>query len=236
MEEYKEKKGRLEQERTRLVQEQKALAKARQGIEYARYDLAKRTKEKKLLLDRIAEQKDMYLKAVHELQISAKKLENFIGELQDKKEYFESFPEIKVFKGILPWPARGKVIKPFGKQRHAKFNTYIYNKGIELQVREGQEVKAVFDGKIVFTDWFQGYGKMVIIEHKGHVFTIYAHNSVIKVKPGDIVHGGETVAISGSTGSLEGDSLYFEIRDGIEPEDPLKWLTKLSDVVQKEYN
>ena len=224
--EYKVKKNTLFLEHTQLLQKQLALNKARSGIEATKKDLGLKMKEQKMLLSGIEEQKELYVRAVNELQISARKLENFIEGLENKQEFFESLPDIRSFKGILSWPIQGRVIKTFGKQKHEKFHTYIFHKGIEIETKEGAEVKAVFDGKVVYTDWFQGYGKMVILEHRDHVYTIYAHNSKIMVRPGDIVHSGQAIALAGSTGSLEGDTLYFEIRQNIDPIDPLSWLKK----------
>lgn len=224
--EYNKDKEKLINQKGLLANKQNDLIITKKELEQAKFSLVINIKEKRLILENIQSQKEMYRKAVNELNISAKKLENLISDFQPEKDFFEYLPDINKFRGLLPWPLDGKVIKSFGKIRHEKFNTYLFNKGIEISVREGSEVRVIFDGKVVFTDWFQGYGKMVIIEHKGHVFSIYAHNSIIKVKPGDIVHKGDVIAYSGSTGSLEGESLYFEIREGIEPVNPLSWLHK----------
>lgn len=224
--EYSNDKEKLTEQKEMLTNRQTDLISAKKELERKKFSLAMNIKEKNLILENIQSQKEMYIKAVNELNTSAKKLENFIMAFQPRKDFFDYLPDINKFKGLLPWPLDGKVIKSFGKIRHDKFNTYVFNKGIEIAVREGSEVRAIFDGKVIFTDWFQGYGKMVIIEHKGHVFSIYAHNSIIKVKPADIVHKGDIIAYSGSTGSLEGESLYFEIRQGIEPVNPLSWLHK----------
>ena len=56
-------------------------------------------------------------------------------------------------KGALLWPADGRVVAPFGRQKHPTFNTYINKKGIEIEAREGSEIKAVFGGNVVFADW-----------------------------------------------------------------------------------
>lgn len=228
---YQAKKSALISEQAQLLQKQLALNKAKAGIEGTKHDLALKMKEQKLLLSGIHEQKELYVRAVNELQISAKKLENFIEGLENKQEYFESLPDIRSFKGILSWPIQGRILKAFGKQKHEKFHTYVFHKGIEIEAKEGDEVKVVFDGKVVYTEWFEGYGKMVIVEHRDHVYTIYAHNSKPLIKPGDIVHSGQIIALAGSTGSLEGDSLYFEIRQGIDPVDPLVWLKKPGRVI-----
>jgi septal ring factor EnvC (AmiA/AmiB activator) len=228
MKEYEKNKSELLEKLATLKIKQNEMLNLKQGIEATKFELTKIIKEKNLLLENIQSQKELYSRAINELNISSKKIENLIVDFEHSIDYFDFLPDINKFKGILNWPLKGKIIKLFGKIRHEKFNTYTFNKGIEIATKEGTEVKTIFDGKVVFADWFQGYGKTVIIEHKGRVFSIYAHNSAITVKVGDIVHSGDIIAYSGSTGSLEGESLYFEIREGRQPVNPLTWLQKLN--------
>ena len=139
-------------------------------------------------------------------------------------------PEWKVgfdrFLGLLPWPVPGKVLVPFGVRKSAKFDTRVPHPGVDLSITVGEPIRAVFDGVAAFSDWFKGYGNLVILDHGGGFMTVYAHASERLVAQGDRVRGGEIIARGGETGSLEGPKLYFEIwRDG-KPEDPLPWLAR----------
>ena len=97
---------------------------------------------------------------------------------------------------------------------------------LDLASTVGEPVRAVFDGVVAFSDWFKGYGNLVILEHGGGFMTVYAHASERLVAPGERVVGGQVIALGGDTGSLEGPKLYFEIwRDG-RPEDPAGWLAR----------
>jgi murein hydrolase activator len=88
-------------------------------------------------------------------------------------------------------------------------------------------VMAIYDGKVMFAEWFKGYGKSIILSHPGGVYTLYAHNSELTVQRGDSVQKGQMVARAGSTGSLNGPSLYFEVREKDQPVNPLQWLRKM---------
>jgi murein hydrolase activator len=139
-------------------------------------------------------------------------------------------PEWKVgferFRGLLPWPVSGKVLVPFGARKSTKFDTLVPHPGLDVAVSLGEPVRAVFDGMVAFSDWFKGYGNLVVLEHAGGFMTVYAHASERLVGRGERVLAGQVIARGGDTGSLEGPKLYFEIwREG-KPEDPIPWLTQ----------
>lgn len=86
-------------------------------------------------------------------------------------------------------------------------------------------VKAIYRGQVVYADWFRGYGLLVILNHGDHIYSLYGYNQKLLVAPGDWVENQETIAVSGSTGSLEGVSgVYFEIRDKGQAVNPHHWL------------
>ena len=130
------------------------------------------------------------------------------------------------FRGLLPWPGAGRVLVPFGAQKSSRFDTKIPHPGIDLATSVGEAVRAVFDGTVAFSDWFKGFGNLVILDHGGGFMTVYAHASERLVEKGHRVTGGQVIARGGDTGSLDGPKLYFEIwRDG-KPEDPANWLAR----------
>ena len=75
-----------------------------------------------------------------------------------------------------------------------------------------------------FSDWFQNYGLMVIVGHGNDFFTIYGHLDAVRVRTGEWVAAGDQVGTVGETGSLEGPSLYFEVREGQDAVNPERWL------------
>jgi septal ring factor EnvC (AmiA/AmiB activator) len=95
----------------------------------------------------------------------------------------------------------------------------------------GAEIRAVLPGKVLYADWFKGFGNVVIMDHGDHTFTISGYASELLKKEGDIVSQGETIALVGSLGSLKGPCLYFEIRYQGKPQDPMHWISHLDKVV-----
>ena len=118
------------------------------------------------------------------------------------------------------WPVRGEITTAFGNKKHG-----VTSKGIEISTPENVPVYAVRAGEVVFcSDTLKGYGKVVIIDHRDGFSTVYAHNSENLVRPGDEVRQGETIAKVGRTGRTDSPCLYFEIRKGHAPQNPLSYL------------
>lgn len=83
---------------------------------------------------------------------------------------------------------------------------------------------AVCHGKILYSDWFKGYGNMIIVDHGDNYYTVYAHAEEIFKAKGENVEMGEVIATVGETGSMSGPKLHFEIRHHGSPIDPLQWI------------
>ena len=126
--------------------------------------------------------------------------------------------------GNLPWPAEGPITERFGRKQHPVYDTYTLVKGIEIAAGAGAAVRAVYQGRIVFADWYQTYGLIVIISHGDDFHTIYGHLDDMLVRTTEWVDEGDQLGTVGETGSLIGPSLYFEVREGSEAVNPELWL------------
>lgn len=188
----------------------------------------KAEKNKKLvLLSSLRTEKSARERLLQELEEAAKRIESIIKEV-DKREVITS-PSGTGFsaqKGRLLWPSEGKLVALFGRQKDPEFNTPIFKRGIEIQTPPGDDIRAVYSGSVVYSDWFKGYGKMLIINHGERYYSLYAHASEIFPKVGETVSAGQVIGKAGDTGSFKGPILYFEIRHRGEPLDPLSWLRK----------
>lgn len=129
-------------------------------------------------------------------------------------------------RGSLPWPVSGTVTTGFGRQRHPVYDTYTVSRGIEISAPEGDPVSAVFAGRVVFADWYSGYGLLVILDHGGGHFTLYGHLRDVAVRVGQALVAGTRIGSVGDTGSLTGANLYFEVRQGTDALDPTRWLSR----------
>ena len=112
----------------------------------------------------------------------------------------------------------------FGPFKNPKFNVVNFRSGIDIQADKGEPIRAVFAGKVIYSDWFRGYGNMLIIDHGEHYYTVYAHLEETFKSKGDTVGSDEVVATVGDSGSLSGPLLYFEVRHHGKPLDPLQWI------------
>jgi septal ring factor EnvC (AmiA/AmiB activator) len=96
--------------------------------------------------------------------------------------------------------------------------------GLDIEAREGEPFRSVFEGEVVYASWLRGYGLTAIVDHGSGVMSIYAHASVLVVEEGSRVVTGERLGLVGETGSLAGPFLYFELRRDGKPIDPVPWL------------
>lgn len=187
---------------------------------------AERKKKDKLLAS-IKSKRSSYEKMVEELEESSKNLHELIEKLEKEKRPSpiggKGFIRLR---GRLPWPIDGSVLASYGRQKDPEFNIPTFKKGIEIKASIGDTVRAVSGGRVVYADWFKGYGLLLIINHGGGYHTLYAHLSEIFYKTGDIIKRGQTIGKIGESGVLTEASLYFEIRYKGKPVDPLDWLRK----------
>jgi murein hydrolase activator len=129
--------------------------------------------------------------------------------------------------GRLNWPlAGGKLIRGFGPYQDKVTRTTVINNGIDVKAAAGQEVFSVGDGMVMYVEWYRTYGKTVMVDHGGGIISMYTHLGDVYVEVGDVVNSGQTIALVGSTGSLEGAMLHFEIRSHTKSVNPLAWLKK----------
>ena len=125
-------------------------------------------------------------------------------------------------KEFFSWPLKGNVVSYYGSKMDST-----KNKGIDIHAAEGSSVKASKAGKVVFCDeWLKGFGKTVILDHGDSFQTVYAYNSILLVKPGDVVEQNGLVAKVGRGGRAKGSSLHFEIRRNGEPQNPFYYLSR----------
>jgi septal ring factor EnvC (AmiA/AmiB activator) len=208
----------LSKTRTALErQTQEALA-LRASLDRARRSLDADRRRKTDLLTQIVERKETHAAYVQELEAAAQQLRQLLSGLAGGEV---SVP-ILAFKGSLPWPAAGRVRVPFGRRKHARFDTYTLQNGIEIEAAADAPVHAVHEGTVVFADLFRGYGLLVVVDHGGKHHSLYAHLGETRVASGQRVSAGQEVGTAGR--SLEGTGLYFEVRFQGKPEDPAEWL------------
>ncbi len=161
-----------------------------------------------------------------ELAEEAVQLERLLTGLLGKPrgEAFEAAVAFTNLRGELPQPVEGTLAQSFGEHQHPRFHTKTMQSGLLIAAAGSAQVAAVADGKVVFADYYQSYGPMVILDHGSGWFTLYTHLMGLDVSKGQILKAGEPIGAVGDT--VDGPRLGFEIRHQSQPQDPQKWLKK----------
>lgn len=137
------------------------------------------------------------------------------------EEDFAVGNSITLAHGDLRMPASGKVVTLFGeKSRGPDGLTVTKSKGIEISTRANAQVVSPFDGKVVFSGPFRGYGRLLIIEHGEGYHSLIAGFDRLDSVVGQYLLAGEPVGIMGETAP----KLYLEMRQDGEAINPLPWL------------
>jgi len=189
------------------------------------------------LLASVKDKRSSYEKMARELKDSSVKLKKIIME-QEKKVVPASVTGkgFRNMKGALPWPIDGKVLVPFGKYKDPKYNIPVFKNGIEIKTKTGATASSVHGGRVVYADWFKGYGQVLIINHDKGYHSLYGNLTEIFYKAGDIISKGRNVGIIAEKGLLNVPTLYFEIRHKGKPIDPLGWLKQKRKTGNKKTN
>ena len=199
-------------------------------------------RDRERVLRRVKNQRAEQLRAADALEEETQRLQQLLATLERRRAEREALarrsaaeagraPETVASTltgefGSLDWPVDGDIIARFGRTRHPVYNTEIVNNGIDIRAARGTRVRAVEAGKVVYVDWYGGYGLTIILDHDGGYYSLYAHLDRSLVSIHQQVARGEAVGTVGESGSLEGPKLHFEIRQGVRAIDPVGWLRK----------
>lgn len=211
--------GALAQLATLRRQQQETLA----AVQGDRESLRRVASLKEQLLAQVRRDEAALAVQLEELRRRAARLADLVKKLETEKsrEYTEKTGLFAEAKGHLPWPGKGPVRVGFGPGRHPDLGTLYDSQGLEIAVPAETPIAAIWPGRVIFANRFQGYGNLLIVDHGDSYYTLYAQASRLVKKVGEPVSAGETVAYSGFEG---GQSLYFEIRHRGTPLDPAGWL------------
>ncbi len=204
-------------QRERLVQEQqvrkKVLAKVSRDVARQRKEIGKLQRDERRLtrlVERLA-------------RLVAPKPQPAPGEknvlVPEYMPNAKPFPELK---GDLRLPVKGELTNRFGSPRIDGGTTW---KGLFIRSPEGQPVRAIAPGRVVYADWLRGFGNLLILDHGEGYMSLYGNNETLLKRIGDAVTGGDVVASVGNSGGNPDSGVYFEIRHKGSPLDPLNWVS-----------
>jgi septal ring factor EnvC (AmiA/AmiB activator) len=142
-----------------------------------------------------------------------KKLEgaHIIEEMKEAKN-------ISIFKGKLIRPVLGKIVHPFGPVFDPRTKTELPHPGLDIEAKTGAPVMSNFSGVVLFSDWFSGYGNLIIIVHGLGYVSLYEHLAELSVNTGYLFY------LTQKIGSIHKSHLYFEMRYQGRATDPMEWI------------
>jgi murein DD-endopeptidase MepM/ murein hydrolase activator NlpD len=202
----------LSQEAEKIKQVNGKLANLEKNI------AAQRTAQKEVLT-RLQNERRLYEEGERQLERESVKLVYKITELStvtlDNAEAT----------GRFIYPVKAKITSPFGPRIHPIFGVRSMHSGIDLAAPRGTAIKASEGGIVIYSGWYGGYGRVVIVDHSKGLSTLYAHLDAASVKVGDKVKQGQVVGYEGATGYATGPHLHFEVRNDGKPQNPVSFLS-----------
>jgi murein hydrolase activator len=243
---YNENLARLRQLKLRLEQDAARKEGLRSSIEAKKREVEQEKSRKASYLVKVRQDKQGYLSSLKELQANASRLQSMFERLEarNRKAYSAKVrtngrtkgsqvvqapatpvPDkgLGAQKGRLSLPVKGTIVDRFGRHKHPEFETFTVSNGISVSAPAGTPIHAIFDGEVIFADYFKGYGNMIIVDHGGGFYSLYAHASSVVKKVGAKVAKNDVLASVGEADSSKGPMLYFEIRYQGKPVDPAPW-------------
>ena len=231
IDDYRRRKTVVGTYQRQLKEDEQELKGLKKKAEQKKGEIQKDLLQKGKLLEGVRQEKQIHLAAIRDLEAASAQLQTLLNRLEKElhekareKAFVPSGKGFSALRGKLPFPVKGKILSSFGKNENPKFNTFTVQKGVEIEASLGAGIRAVYDGRVLYSDWFKGYGKILIIDHGEGYYTLSGHASSLLKAVGEEVRAGDVVALVGDTGSLKGPCLYFEIRQRGKPLDPLEWL------------
>lgn len=221
MMEVKQKAQKIAQMKKDVENQKKMLARSIKDINSQQRDIEKAIAQNQNMINKLKTDRRYYEKTERELARQSENLQTMIS----KKPQDTT---VKVTSSGFMKPISGRITSPFGWRTHPIFNSRTFHSGVDIGGPNYGNIMASNAGKVIYSGWYGGYGKVVIIDHgtiNGHpMTTLYAHMSTIKVKQGDYVKKGQVVGLEGTTGYSTGPHCHFEVRINGKPNNPLNYI------------
>ena len=204
------------------------LKSVQQASRVDREKILRERRERHRVFDRLAGEIRKSRREIGVLRADEARLGRLVEEIGRVLARVEIVPEqdtgkdpFSSLRGKLRLPVRGELSGRFGTPRGAAGSEA---KGVFIRAPQGQPVRAVGRGQVVYADWMRGFGNLMIVDHGENYLSIYANNESLLKLVGDAVAAGEPISTTGSSGGNEETGLYFELRHLGRAFDPLRWV------------
>lgn len=188
--------------------------------------------EKETLLTQIKTKTSLQKQAIAEMEKAASELSSSLVVLESKEDFLDQ--GFLLNKGKLHSPVAGRVITKFSQVTTNRMGINKKSQGISINVTDGEKIRAIYDGVVIFAGYHRGYGNTIIIHHGYKYFTIISRIEKIAVKKSEPVKTGDLIGLAGDTATLIEDGIYFEIRKNKQSLDPLDWVDQKNLIIISE--
>lgn len=182
--------------------------------------LAKAEETTRQQLDTINSTLEQTSRTVDELEQDQQRLQSLMDKLESLQRSGSGY--FLAYKGQFKMPVEGTIAARFGSRKSVGS---LHWDGLYINAASGYPVNSVADGEVVYSDWLQGFGLLVVIDHGDGYMTLYGGNSEVMAQVGSWVSSGTTIASIGDSGGQNTSGLYFGIRHNARALDPLEWLS-----------
>lgn len=182
--------------------------------------------ERQQVVDRLTQEVVSNERKLQEWQTNEADLASILDELEQQIAQLlpqQALTGLKNLKGKLNWPVRGKLRERFGRKREGSELRW---SGVMIDAVAGQDVRAIYHGRVVYSDYLRGFGMITIIDHGDGYMSLYGHNEALFKNTGDWVEAGERIAAVGQTGGYPREGLYFEIRHKSRAVNPVSFMPR----------
>lgn len=213
----------VEEARLSALKDRNWLNHIRDKATRQRESFAQDAKDKRQRIDVVVEEIDRTTRTVEQLQQDQQRLQSLMEELEALQRSGSGY--FAALQGQLERPVSGEVRARFGEPKSVGKLRW---SGWFMGADTGTQVRAIADGEVVYSDWLQGFGMLVIIDHGDGYMTLYGGNRKVVPAKGTWVETGSTIATVGDSGGQNTSGLYFEIRHNAKALDPQDWLVRTS--------
>lgn len=217
----KQKAQKIAQMKKDIEDKKRYLAHSIRNINSQQKDIQRAIAQNQNMINKLKTDRRYYEKTERELARQSDNLQTMLS----KKGQDSS---VKVTSAGFMKPIRGGITSPFGWRTHPIFHSRTFHSGVDIGGPNYGNIVASNSGKVIYSGWYGGYGKVVILDHgvvNGHAMTtLYAHMSTIKVNQGQYVQKGQVIGLEGTTGYSTGPHCHFEVRINGKPNNPLNYI------------
>lgn len=217
----KAKAQRIAAMKREVQQKRTALAQSIQNINYQQKNIKNAIAQNQNMINKYKTDRRTYEQAERELARQSASIRNMIARQGGSSD-------VRISSSGFMRPIGGRITSPFGWRTHPIFNSRTFHSGVDIAGPNRGSIKASNSGKVIYSGWYGGYGKVVIVDHGSingkPTSTLYAHMSSIRVSQGQNVNKGDVLGYEGTTGYSTGPHVHFEVRINGKPNNPLNYI------------